>query len=101
MPLAERLRANEVVLLDVREDDEWEEGYVEGSLHVPYHDLHDRLPKEIREAGSPLAVACSAGNRSSLAASLLERAGIENVLHVADGGVEDLVDHGIELTTSE
>jgi len=97
MGLAERLWAGVAVLLDVREDDEWEEGHVEGSLHVPYHDLHDGLPKEIREADKPLAVACSAGNRSSLAASLLERAGIENVLHVADGGVEDLTHHGIEL----
>jgi len=97
--LAERLWAGDAVLLDVREDDEWEEGHVEGSLHVPYHDLHDGLPKEIREAGKPLPVACSAGNRSSLAASLLERAGIEEVLHVADGGVEDLAGHGIELAT--
>jgi hydroxyacylglutathione hydrolase len=96
--LAERLWNGEAILLDVREDDEWEEGHVEGSLHVPYHDLHDGLPKEIREADRPLAVACSAGNRSSLAASLLERAGIPNVLHVADGGVRDLAEHGIELT---
>jgi rhodanese-related sulfurtransferase len=42
-------------------------------------------------------VACSTGNRSSLAASLLKRAGSGNVIHVADGGVEDLADHGIEL----
>jgi rhodanese-related sulfurtransferase len=95
--LAERLWADDALLLDVREDDEWEEGHVEGSLHVPYHDLHNGLPAEIREADKPLAVACSAGNRSSLAASLLERAGIPNVLHVADGGVEDLVAHGIDL----
>jgi hydroxyacylglutathione hydrolase len=95
--LAERLWANEVVLLDVREDDEWEESHVEGSLHTPYHDLRDGLPTEIRDADKPLAVACSAGNRSSLAASLLERAGIENVIHVADGGVADLADHGVEL----
>jgi rhodanese-related sulfurtransferase len=85
------------MLLDVREDDEWENGHVEGSLHFPYHDLNDRLPREIREAEKPLAVACSAGNRSSLAASLLERAGIESVIHVADGGIEDLPDYGIEL----
>jgi len=99
--LAERLWSNEVVLLDVREDDEWEKGHVEGSLHVPYHDLHNGLPKEIREAGKPLAVACSAGNRSSLAASLLGRAGIEDVIHVADGGVADLAEHGIELTNGD
>ena len=99
--LAERLWAGDAVLLDVREDDEWEEGHVEGSLHVPYHDLHDGLPKEIREAGKPLAVACSAGNRSSLAASLLKRAGIEGVLHVADGGVPDLAGHGVELKNGD
>jgi hydroxyacylglutathione hydrolase len=96
--LAELLRRDEAVLLDVREDDEWKESHVEGSLHAPYHELRDGLPKEIREAGKPLAVACSAGNRSALAASLLERAGIEDVLHVADGGVSDLAEHGIELT---
>ena len=96
--LAERLWADDAVLLDVRENDEWEEGHVEGSLHVPYHDLQNGLPEEIRAADRPLAVACSAGNRSSLAASLLERAGLHNVVHVADGGVEDLRDYGIKLT---
>jgi hydroxyacylglutathione hydrolase len=99
--LAELLRRDEAVLLDVREDNEWEESHVEGSLHAPYHELRDGLPKEIREAGKPLAVACSAGNRSSLAASLLERAGIEDVLHVADGGVANLAEHGIELTNGD
>ena len=99
--LAERLWADDAVLLDVREDGEWEEGHVEGSLHVPYHDLNNGLPDDIREVDRPLAVACSAGNRSSLAASLLERAGLQNVIHVADGGVEDLAEHGIELSNSD
>ena len=84
-------RRAEFHLLDVREDDEWEQGHVDGSIHVPYHDLRDDLPQEIRDAGKPVAVACSAGNRSSLAASLLERAGVEDVIHVADGGVPDLL----------
>jgi hydroxyacylglutathione hydrolase len=96
--LAERLWDEDVLLLDVREDDEWEQGHVEGSLHMPYHELRDGLPEEVRRADKPLAVACSAGNRSSLAASLLQRAGVENVLHVADGGVSDLREHGIQLT---
>ena len=98
--LAERLWDEEAVLLDVREDDEWEKGHVEPSIHIPYHELRDQLPEEVREADRPLAVACSAGNRSSLAASLLRRAGIGNVLHVADGGVADLADNGLELVRS-
>jgi rhodanese-related sulfurtransferase len=44
-----------------------------------------------------VAVACSAGNRSSIAVSLLKRAGVENVVHVADGGIADLPQQGIEL----
>jgi hydroxyacylglutathione hydrolase len=87
---ADSLWRGEAVLLDVREEDEWAEQHVEGSLHVPYHDLRDGLPDEVRQAGMPLAVACSAGIRSSLAASLLRRAGVERVVHVADGGVEEI-----------
>jgi glyoxylase-like metal-dependent hydrolase (beta-lactamase superfamily II)/rhodanese-related sulfurtransferase len=97
--LAARLRRDDVVLLDVRERHEWEEGHVEDSIHVPYHELRERIPDEIRSAAAehPLAVACSAGNRSSIAASLLERAGIDRVEHVAEGGIEGLPELGIEL----
>lgn len=94
--LAERLRAGDVVLLDVREDDEWEEGHVDGSLHVPYHGLRDELPERPAN-GKPLAVACSAGNRSSIAVSLLRRAGVDDLIHVTDGGIADLEAEGIEL----
>lgn len=99
--LAERLRAGDVRLLDVREDDEWEEGHVEGSLHVPYHELRDGILAELRANGKPLAVACSVGNRSSIAVSLLKRAGLEDLFHVADGGVADLAGEGIELVKGE
>jgi len=95
--LAQRLEKGEVVLLDVREDDEWQEGHVEGSIHTPYRTLRNGVSEELRNAGKPLAVACSGGIRSSLAASLLKRAGIEDVEHVADGGVPMLSNEGIEL----
>jgi hydroxyacylglutathione hydrolase len=94
--LAAKLLRDDVSLLDVREDDEWEEGHVEGSLHVPYHDLRDGLPGTVAN-GKQLAVACSIGNRSSIAASLLKRAGVEDVIHVANGGVADLEEEGIPL----
>jgi hydroxyacylglutathione hydrolase len=99
--LAERLRAGDVTLLDVREEDEWREGHVEGSVHVPYYELRDGVPAGVREAlnGKPLAVACSAGNRSAIAVSLLRREGIEDVIHVTDGGVADLADEGVELAS--
>jgi hydroxyacylglutathione hydrolase len=95
--LAERIDKEEVVLLDVRDEAEWEAGHVEGSIHVPYQQLREEVPDEVRNADKPLAVACSGGIRSSMAASLLKRAGIKNVEHVADGGVPNLEGEGIDL----
>jgi hydroxyacylglutathione hydrolase len=95
--LAKRLGRDEVRLVDVRDEDEWQEGHVAGSRHLPYHDLRDGVPADLRTDGKPLAVACSAGNRSSVAVSLLKRAGVENVIHVAEGGVADLEREGVEL----
>ena len=95
--LAERLKREEVVLLDVREDAEWQAGHVEGSIHVPYHRLRDGVPEEVLEVEQPMAVACSGGIRSAIASSLLKRAGVKNVEHVADGGVPGLEAYGFKL----
>jgi hydroxyacylglutathione hydrolase len=95
--LAERLKRGHVVLLDVRSEAEWGAGHVDGSIHAPYQGLRDGVPDYIEEIAKPLAVACSGGIRSALAASLLKRAGVKNVEHVAEGGVPDLADKGVEL----
>jgi hydroxyacylglutathione hydrolase len=95
--LAKRLGRDDVRMVDVRDEDEWQEGHVAGSRHLPYHDLRGGVPADLRTDGKPLAVACSAGNRSSIAVSLLKRAGVDNVIHVAEGGVADLEREGVEL----
>ncbi|WP_197735470.1 MBL fold metallo-hydrolase [Rubrobacter xylanophilus] len=96
--LARLLERKEASLLDVRSVEEWREGHVEGSIHLPYQELRDGIPEKLRGAERPLAVACSGGVRSALAASLLERAGVEGIMHVADGGVPDLERFGVRLT---
>jgi hydroxyacylglutathione hydrolase len=74
-----------VQVLDVRERTEWADGHLPGSMHVPYHDLRE-LPGGLDPA-RPVAVICASGQRSAVAASLLQRAGARDVLHVVDGGV--------------
>ena len=74
-----------VQIVDVRERTEWDEGHIPGSLHVPYHDLH-ALPAGL-DRSRPVAAICASGQRSAVAASLLQRAGAEHVVHVVDGGV--------------
>jgi rhodanese-related sulfurtransferase len=72
-------------VLDVREQGEWDDGHIPGSVHEPYHDI-DELPDGIY-AGRPVAVICGSGQRSAVAASLLQRFGADDVIHVVDGGV--------------
>jgi rhodanese-related sulfurtransferase len=78
-------RRDELQVLDVRERSEWDEGHIPGSVHVPYHDLHE-LPGEL-DPGRPVAAICASGQRSAVAVGLLRRLGARTVVHVAGGGV--------------
>jgi hydroxyacylglutathione hydrolase len=82
--LKSKLENQEVALLDVREPIEWkEDGYVEGANLVFFADLPESinsLPKN-----KPIAVTCSVGNRSSIAISILERAGVKDTFNVLGG----------------
>jgi rhodanese-related sulfurtransferase len=80
----------DVQLLDVRELAEWEDGHLPGSLHTPYHDIGRALPVGFDE-NRPVAVMCNSGPRAAVAASLLKRMGVDDVIHVVDGGVKDLL----------
>jgi rhodanese-related sulfurtransferase len=78
-------RRHEFQILDVRERAEWDEGHIPGAVPCPYHDISD-LPAGI-DPTCPVAVICSSGQRSAVAASLVQRLGVDEVVHVADGGV--------------
>jgi hydroxyacylglutathione hydrolase len=83
--LARRLEADDLLVLDVRDDDEWVEAHIPGSIHLPYGELPERQAELPRD--KTIAAICSGGKRSGLAASILQREGFERVIHVADGGV--------------
>ena len=85
-------RRPDLQILDVREDHEWEQQRIPGSLHVPYHDLAARRPPI--DLDRPVAVICSTGRRSALAVGLVRRAGAREVLHVTPGGVETWAERG-------
>jgi hydroxyacylglutathione hydrolase len=78
-------RRDELQILDVREQAEWNDVHIPGSVHLPYHDIHE-VPGEL-DADKPVAVICASGRRSVVAASLLQRYGRKDVVHVVEGGV--------------
>lgn len=67
-----RERGQEVVVLDVRRNSERANGYVDGSVHIPVHELHGRTG-EVPEG--TVWVHCAGGMRAAIAASLLDAAG--------------------------
>jgi hydroxyacylglutathione hydrolase len=85
--LATRLASDDagILVLDVRDEDEYAAAHIPGSVHIPYAELSSRLAELPGERA--VATICSGGKRSGLAASILQREGFERVLHVAHGGV--------------
>ncbi|MEU3184980.1 rhodanese-like domain-containing protein [Streptomyces sp. NPDC006923] len=69
------------LVLDVREDDEWAAGHVEGALHVPMSDFVARFG-EVTEAvagGRTAYVMCRVGGRSAQVTQYLVQQGIDAV----------------------
>ncbi|HEU0089010.1 MAG TPA: MBL fold metallo-hydrolase [Pseudonocardiaceae bacterium] len=76
--LAEFHAGREPVILDVRRDDEYASGHLATAVHIPLHDLLERLGEVPR---ATLWVHCGSGYRASIAASILQRAG-HDVVHI-------------------
>ena len=75
--LASEIDGNDLVILDVRRDDEWSTSHLRTAVHVPLDQLDGRL---IEIPDGEVWVHCASGYRASIAASLLDRAGRRVVL---------------------
>jgi sulfur-carrier protein adenylyltransferase/sulfurtransferase len=81
----ERIESGEPVVVDVREQDEWDEGHIAGAVHVPRGHLESRIERLAPDTSRPVVVYCSAGNRSAFAAKTLTDLGYEDVVSLAGG----------------
>jgi hydroxyacylglutathione hydrolase len=81
------LEKGSVQVVDVREKAERDEGYIPGSVHIPFRLLRESGPDGL-DRDRPVVTICESGMRASIAASVLTAAGVEArpVLH---GGVND------------
>lgn len=70
-------------LLDVREDDEWRAGHIDGAQHIPLGQLGDRLAE--LPAGRRIVAVCRSGSRSAAAVRGLKQLGYD--AQNLDGGV--------------
>jgi molybdopterin/thiamine biosynthesis adenylyltransferase/rhodanese-related sulfurtransferase len=90
---AEALVAQGAVLLDVREPDEYEQGAIPGSVHIPRGHLESQIENRVPEHDRTLVVMCAGGTRSAFAAKTLGELGYSDVVSV-EGGFNKWKDEG-------
>ncbi len=89
----EELLAEGWILLDVREPDEYEQGAIAGSVHIPRGQLESSIENRIAERSTPIVAMCAGGVRSAFAAVTLEEMGYTDVVSM-DGGFNKWKDEG-------
>ena len=82
--LRDRIQSErDLVVLDVRQPQEWSDGHIEDARHITGAELPERInevPKDV-----PVAVICGSGYRSSVSSSLLAARGFTNIANVLGG----------------
>jgi rhodanese-related sulfurtransferase len=74
------------VIVDVREDSEWNEQHIPGAIHIPLAQLNKRLSELKQYQDSPVITQCKSGRRSAQALDVLKSAGFSKVYNM-DGGI--------------
>jgi rhodanese-related sulfurtransferase len=76
----------QAVIVDVREDDEWNEGHIAGAIHISLNQLEARLPELQQYKDTTIITQCRSGGRSLKALELLKSSGFSKVSSM-DGGI--------------
>jgi len=75
----------EAIILDVRSEEEFLTGHIEGSILLPLHELEERAEDILLDKDASILVICYSGNRSQIASQQLADLGFTNVYDI--GGV--------------
>jgi rhodanese-related sulfurtransferase len=75
------------ILLDVRTQEEYDSGHIEGSILLPYTEIEQLAPEKLPDKDATILVYCRSGRRSAIASQALADMGYT---HVSDmGGIQD------------
>jgi molybdopterin/thiamine biosynthesis adenylyltransferase/rhodanese-related sulfurtransferase len=88
---------NGVVLVDVRDSEEWDRGHIPGAVHVPRGYLESRIDAAVPDRDARVILYCASGHRSALAANTLtELLGFSDVASMT-GGITLWKDRGYKV----
>ena len=77
----------EHIILDTREQDEFDEGHIPGAILIPYTEIEERSEEMLPDKDAQILVYCRSGRRSKIASESLSKLGYTNVKEF--GGIID------------
>ena len=77
--------SDDFVLVDVREKNEWNEGYIPGAIHVPRGYLELQIEEAVPDKSQKVVLYCAGGVRSLMAGRTLQQMGYTDVVSMAGG----------------
>ena len=83
-----------LILVDVREDNEWAKGHLPGAVHMGKGVIERDIEQQVPDTGTKLVLYCGGGFRSALVADNLQKMGYTNVESM-DGGWRGWTEAGL------
>jgi rhodanese-related sulfurtransferase len=87
-------RGERFMLVDVREDHEWQAGHLPGAIHIGKGIIERDIETKVPDPATEMVLYCGGGFRSALAADNLQKMGYTNVISM-DGGFRGWKDAGL------
>lgn len=99
--LKEKLEKNDqVVLIDCREQDEWDAGHIDGAEFMPLSQFPDEVEKKLMDKkDAEIIMQCRSGKRSYKACQYLQSVGFTNLTNL-EGGILDWEAQGYDIKRS-
>ena len=82
---AAKMKSENVVVIDVREKDEWNEEHILDAIHLNRGTIELDIEEKVPDAETMIICHCGGGGRSALAAESLQKMGYKNVRSMAGG----------------
>ncbi len=97
--VARQKRGDRFLLVDVREESEFNAARIPGALHIGKGVIERDIEEKIPDAAAPIVLYCGGGYRSALAALNLQQMGYTNVISM-DGGFRGWKESGLEVDST-
>ena len=77
--------AQGAILLDVRSNQEYKEGHLQGAINIPDYELRSRVQREISKKNQLIVIYCQYGGRSRNAYNMMKKMGYTNICNLSGG----------------